>query len=252
MSVPAAASSALVEALELQHAAWEARPLVRELYGDWHRMATGRLSPVAGPTLELGCGFGAFKEHAPATVATDVEPTPWAERVMDAERLDVPSGSVANLVMFDVLHHLPRPGRFFAEAERVLVDGGRIVMVEPYCSAVSYPAYRWLHFEGADMRVDPFADGDLSGPDPLDANNALATLVFWRHREAFTRRHPRLAIVDRERFAPVLYPLSGGLTGRRMAPRAAARPLRALERAIRPLWGLLAFRCLVVLESTEA
>jgi len=34
-----------------------------------------------------------------------------------------------NIAMFDVLHHLKRPRRFFQEAERVLDQRGRVVMI---------------------------------------------------------------------------------------------------------------------------
>lgn len=240
--------SRLVDALARQRAGWDARPLVRELYRGWHRRAVDALSPVSGPTIELGCGVGAFKETHPPALATDVAPTPWAEEVLDAEQLDLSDLSVANLVLIDVLHHLAHPSRFLAEAERVLAPGGRIVMVEPYSSPVAHYFYRRLHFEGAEMRMDPFRETGLSASDPMDANNALATLAFWRHLESFEAEHPGLVVVARERFGVLLYPLSGGLTGRPLTPLWAVRPLRALERALSPLAAALAFRCLVVLE----
>lgn len=245
MSAPAG----LVEALTEQHAAWQARPLVRSLYREWYAAMDRELSPQVGPSLELGCGFGSFHEFRPQTVATDIEPTPWAEEVIDAERIDRPDGSVANLVMTDVLHHLPHPGRFFAEAQRVLQPGGRVVMVEPYCSALSAPAYRFLHFEGADLHADPFSPAAQSGDHPLEANNALATLIFWRHLDRFQSLYPSLRVVRRDRFAPLVYPLSGGFTGRQLIPPGATGPLRALERRLGRLLALTAFRCLVTLES---
>jgi len=251
LTVAARDRADLVAALERQRAAWEQRPLVRELYREWHGMAVGALSTTEGPVIELGCGFGAFKEHHPLVMATDVAPTPWAETVLDAGQLDLSDRSVANLVMTDVFHHLPHPGRFLAEAERVLAPGGRVVMVEPYCSPASYPAYRLLHFEGADLRPDPFSGGALSTAHPLEANNALATLIFWRYLRRFERVHPSLAVRTRERFAFFLYPLSGGLTGRELVPRRAVGALGRAERALAPLAGALAFRCLVVLEKRE-
>ncbi len=55
-------------------------------------------------------------------------------------------------------------------------------------------------------------------------------------------------MVERHRFAALIYPLSGGFTGRRLVPYAARSALRAVERRLQPLAGALAFRCLVVLE----
>jgi SAM-dependent methyltransferase len=238
----------LVERLRAQRAAWEARPAVRSLYQDWHSMIVERLASVPGETVELGAGFGAFPEHHPAAVATDILPTPWTQRTVDAESLPFEDRSVANLVMTDVIHHLPHPPRLFAEAERALRPGGRLIAVEPYCSPISGFAYRHFHCEGADPDVDPFAERPLSGPDPLDANNALVTLIFWRGLERFRALWPELRVAERRRFALLAYPLSGGLEGRRLAPDLVVRGLARIEPLLAPLAPLAAFRCLIVLE----
>ena len=39
--------------------------------------------------------------------------------------------SVDVFFMFDVLHHIGEPRKFFAEADRCLAPAGRIVMIEP-------------------------------------------------------------------------------------------------------------------------
>ncbi|MGH2953096.1 MAG: class I SAM-dependent methyltransferase [Solirubrobacterales bacterium] len=238
----------LVEPLRRQREAWEARPAVRALYADWYAMIVARMAEPPGDSIELGCGIGTFKELCPQVVATDVAPTPWADRVADAERLPVADASVANLVMTDVLHHLPSPALLFDEAERVLRLGGRLVAVEPYCSLLSGFAYRRFHREGADPGVDPFAEAPQSSADPLDANNALPTLIFWRHLQRFRERWPALVPVERRRFAYLAYPLSGGFEGRRLAPDLVVGALRRIEPALAPLAPLAAFRCLVVLE----
>ena len=48
---------------------------------------------------------------------------PWHDREVSAEALPFADGSVGALVLFDVLHHLPSPRRFFDEAARVLRAG---------------------------------------------------------------------------------------------------------------------------------
>src|SRR4051794_38481921 len=108
----------LIDDLRVQDEAWRTRPLVRRLYHDWYRLVVERLSPVEGPTVELGSGISRFTEHHPATIATDVQPTPWVDEVVDAENLPYADGTVANLVLIDVFHHLPSPARFFASAVR--------------------------------------------------------------------------------------------------------------------------------------
>ena len=240
--------SPFAEALAEQRRGWESRPFVRALYHEWFARMEARLADVEGPTIELGAGIGAFKEFRPATVATDALATRWADEVVDAERLPYPDASVANLVMIDVLHHLPHPARSLAEAERVLRPGGRLVALEPYCSPLSGVAYRAFHHESVDMKVDPFRVEAQSGGYPLDANGALPTLIFWRRLDRLRERHPALEVVDRERLALLAYPLSGGLTKRRLLPLRLLRLTRRLEHVLAPLAPLMAFRCLVTLE----
>src|SRR5207245_11234607 len=141
------------------------------------------------------------------------------------------------------------PAGFLDEGVRTLRPGGRIVLVAPYCSAVSTPLYRRFRPERTDLGVDPFA------PDPalgaaMEGNQALPTLAFFRHAAELTRRWPELRLVRRRRFAFVLYPLSGGYSRRPLVPPGLYRPLQVLESVLSPLAPLLAFRCLVVLERT--
>ena len=244
---PGAEAEVPADPLSIQRRAWERRPLVRSLYHEWFERIVRALADAPGPTVELGCGIGAFKEFHRAVVATDVAPSPWAEDVVDAERLPYAPGSVANLVLVDVFHHLPHPLRFLDEATRALAPGGRVVMLEPYCSPISTRAYRRFHHERTDPSVDPFA-GAQSGEDPWDSNQALATLFFWRGLDRYRARYPRLRLVTRERFSLLAYPLSGGFTGRPLAPTRAGERIRRAERFLAAVAPFGAFRCLVVLQ----
>jgi SAM-dependent methyltransferase len=201
--------------------------------------------------VELGSGVGTFKEFRPATVATDILPSPWADEVVDAQDLPYDDASVGNLVMIDVLHHLPSPSRFFAEATRVLRPGGRVVLLEPYCSPVSTPLYKRFHHERTDLSVDPFGDQPLSSGIPFDSNQALATLVFWRQLDRFHEMYPTLHLRRRVRLAILAYPLSGGFTRRPLVPRALDRAVAWLEPHLAFAAPLLAFRCLVSLERSD-
>lgn len=235
-------------ALREQERGWNARPLVRDLYREWFAELGVRLSREAGPSIELGAGIGKLAEVAPSVRPTDVERTPWTDAVVDAEHLPYGDASVANLVLVDVFHHLPRPARFIDEAARTLVPGGRVLVLDPYCSPVSTVAYRLLHHERTDLSAAPFADDPAVAADPLAANQARATLVFFRARPELERRWPQLVLVEARRLALLAYPLSGGLTGRRLVGRKVGGALASLEPRLSRLAPLLAFRCLVVLE----
>ena len=240
--------SSLVDDLRRQEDAWQARPLVRRLYADWYRLVTERLSNAPGPTIELGSGISRFKEHFPEAVATDVEPTPWSDDVIDAEELPYEDGSVANLVLIDVFHHLGSPSRFLDGATRVLATGGRAVLLDPYCSPVSCWAYRRFHHERTDLEAPPFDDDPAAASSPMHANPARTTLVFFRGLAEFERRWPDLLVRERRRLDILLYPLSGGFTRPELLPLRLHRAAAVAERLLTPLAPLIAFRCLIVLE----
>jgi SAM-dependent methyltransferase len=238
----------LEEELLVQRRAWDQRPFVRRLYHGWYAQIRSRLASVPGETLEVGAGIGTLKESIPFVIATDVAPTRWAERVVDAEELPAADGSLANVVAVDTLHHLPRPVRLLEQAERALAPGGRLVLLEPYGSPVSTLAYRHFHREPFDMKADPFSSATHSSDRPLDANGALPTLLFFRRTAELASRFPDLDLVERRRLACVAYPLSGGFLGRRLLPPLLESPAMLVDRFVQPLAPLLAFRCLIVLQ----
>jgi SAM-dependent methyltransferase len=241
-------SSTLGDDLAKHEIAWRSKPLLRRIYRDWYELIAARLARIPGPTIELGAGIARFKEVVPSAVVTDVEPTPWADRVMNADHLEYADACVANLVLIDVFHHLARPARFLDEADRVLRDRGRIILLEPYCSALSTFVYTRFHHEDIDLDAAPFADDPSLDGSPMTANGARPTLAFFRHDHELRQRWTRLRLIERRRLAFFVYPLSGGFSRRSLLPVAAYRPLAHVERWLDPLGRLLAFRCLVVIE----
>ena len=240
----------LEQSLEQQEQAWKERRLLRVIYVEWYRWLADRLSQVPGESIELGSGIGKLRAvTGDKVVLTDVELTPWVDAKVDALHLPYQDGSLANIVMLDVFHHLADPARFLDEATRTLASGGRLLMVEPYCSPVSTFFYQHFHHERTDLSAEVF-DVDLqSATGPMESNQALPTLAFYRHREETLRRWRQLALVEERRFAFFVYPLSGGFSRRPIVPASLYRPLSALEWCLQPLAPVLAFRCLVVLES---
>jgi SAM-dependent methyltransferase len=236
----------LAETLREHERAWNARPLLRKIYRDWFALLASRLARVPGETLELGSGIGQLRAFVPGLVTSDVEATPWADRVVDAERLPYGDGELANIVMLDVYHHLPKPAAFLDEARRTLATGGRVVMLEPHVSPLSRVAYRF-HHERLELDGDGFAEQKSS--DPLDANLAQTTLAFFEQRDEYAARWPQLPVVESELLSFLVYPLSGGFTKRPLLPAAAYGPLSAIERALTPALGrVAAVRSLFVLE----
>lgn len=162
-----------------------------------------------GKVLEIGSGGGFLKEIYPNIITSDVIPYPNIDIKMDATKLEFPDNSLSCICMFNVLHHIPNSPNFFREANRCLMPGGRIFMVEPYAGLISSIIFRYLHHEGFDRNVKNW-EFESKGP-VSDANNALPSIIFERDIEKFRQTFPQLAVLRFEPNMPFRYWLTGGL-----------------------------------------
>src|SRR5262245_12337141 len=121
------------DVLEARRLKWSKRPLTREVYRRYFEAIRSEFA-AGGRIVEIGGGAGNSREHVPEAWVSDFVWTPFVDFVADAVAMPVSNGSVDNLFMVDVLHHLPRPAAFFREGARVLRRGGRLVVLEPYIS----------------------------------------------------------------------------------------------------------------------
>ena len=232
-------------------AIWQDKPVLRAVYEDYYARMAGACRP--GRTLEVGGGAGNMKAFLPDVVSTDILTVSWLDAAADAEALPFGPESFSNIVMLDVLHHIPSPCRFFAEASRVLRPGGRIVMIEPAMSPVGRFFFTHLHPEPVDLTKDPFAATTLPGTrrvNPYEGNQAIPHLLFKRHRKRFEAEFPRLRMVACEEVSLFAYPLSGGFRSWSLIPAGLVAPLLRLEAALSSVLApLMAFRLFVVLEN---
>ena len=223
------------------------KPSLRQLYRDWYRDIAAWMVP--GRTVEVGGGTGNLKEYASGVCCTDVVSLPWLDAVADAQRLPFQTSSLANLVLFDALHHIENVSLFFDEALRTLRGGGRIIIMDPYISWASWPVYRYLHPEPVDLAQDPLL---LTAPQahrqPFDSNQAIATILFEKELARFEARYPALAVRQVKRLSFFAYPLSGGFERPSMLPTCFVASTLKLEKKLGWLAPLIAFRLFVVLE----
>jgi SAM-dependent methyltransferase len=228
---------------------WQRKPVLRAIYADLYRRMAAQCVP--GQTLEIGGGSGNFKEYAADVVSSDIAFAPWLDLVADAQRIPFADGSLANIVMFDVLHHIEFPRAFFAEAARVLSPGGRIVMVEPAITVASWPFYRFVHPEPVRMGDDPLREGRPERRrDPFAANQAFPTLVATRHRRRLAALFPRLELIRVDWLSLFAYPLSGGFRPWSAIPAGLVADVLRVESVLAPWLGrLMGFRMLMVVEA---
>jgi SAM-dependent methyltransferase len=146
-----------------------------------------------------------------------------------------------NIVMLDVLHHIPDVRCFFAEAARVLRPGGRVIMIEPEVTPISRLIYTLFHPELIDLNVDPLKYGPAPGTYRdvnYPGNQAIPHLLFRRHRGRFESEFADLRIIHTENLSLFTYPLTGGFRPWSLIPAFSLRPLlerREIEPAHRRL-----------------
>lgn len=238
------------EILRQHQVVWEQKPILRLLYTEWYREIVSWLQP--GRTLEVGGGTGNLKEFFPGVLCTDVVRLPWLDAVTDAQFLPFATNSLTNIVLFDTLHHIENVRLFFDEALRVLRPHGRLVVMDPYISVLSWPVYHFLHSEPVDLGQNPLVlRPPMPNRQPFDANQAIATLVFERLFDQFSSLYPPYKKLCHRRLAFFAYPLSGGFDHPSLLPPWLVRPVLALEKALQFLNRVCAYRVLVVLEKSE-
>lgn len=232
---------------------WDNKKILRIIYGEWYNKIISDLSKSSGKTLELGSGSGNFKEFMPDCISSDIDNCDWLDMTFDAHKMPFENESLANIVMIDVLHHLYNPVKFLNEANRVLNKGGRVIMLEPFPTMFSIIIYKIFHPEPFIFKADYFSmkDSDNSvNKDPWDSNQAIPYLIFFKHLKKFESDFRyKFKILKKEKLSFILYPLSGGFENKQLIPDFMIPFFSLLEKLLKPLRSILAFRCYIIIEK---
>ena len=242
--------------LEKHRRVWREKPVLERVYAPWFEALLSAAAPGTR-VLEVGAGPGflaAFaRERRPdlRIFASDLCAVPWNDLAADAGRLPLADRAVQAVVGLDVLHHLARPVVFFQEAARVLGEGGRLALVEPWITPFSWFVYRLIHHERCRLSVDPWDPFPGAGKDAFEGDAAVPWRIVrdtnaeeWR---ALGFAPPRWRLVN-----AFGYLLSLGFRSRSLLPLEAAEAVVALDRWAAPLAPLGALRAALTWDRVRA
>jgi SAM-dependent methyltransferase len=237
--------------IEKNYEYWNQKPILRILYGDFYRRIAAHLSNLPDAKIvELGSGLGNIREFIPNCIRTDLFPNPWIDQIENAYRLSFPDGSVSDLILTDVFHHLKYPGTALKEFSRVLRKNGRVIMLEPCMSALGLLVYGVLHDEPIAVRKEIEWDApERWSPEQIDyyAAQGNASRVFLGKK--FRQRLKDWRPIKTQRLSAIAYAASGGFSKPQLYPTSALPLIRKLEKVLDLFPLLFATRLLVILEK---
>jgi SAM-dependent methyltransferase len=231
---------------------WEEKPILRRVYNEEFFARLLAFRKPGGVSVEVGAGPGFFKRAARDVISTDLIRCPWLDAIADAQKLPFRDASVSNVFGLDMLHHLAAPMTFLSDIARVLMPGGRLILIEPWITPFSYLIFRFLHQERCDLSEMPWAAdaaGGNAGKMAFDGNQAIPYLLFGpKHRADTLESLPALKLVALEPFCLFAYLLSGGFKPMNLLPEFLYGAVSTFERVTLPMWRrLAALRVAIVL-----
>lgn len=184
--------------------------------------------------IEIGAGVSFIKERNSDVITTDLKNAPHLDLVVDALNMPFEKNSISAVFALNCFHHLTDPTKFFNELERVLVQGGGCVLIEPYHGPLARVFYKNLFdsetFDRSTIDWTNYNQGVMTG-----ANQALSYIVFKRDIKKFNALFPKLEIVKTSVFNNyVRYLLSGGLNFKKIVPTRLEFIIKFIEILLYP------------------
>ena len=214
------------------------------LYKEWYELISQQLSNSEGIDLELGCGASFIDQVIKTIKKSDVFLNTNTDLKLDAMEVGFRfENKISNLILVNVFHHINNPEFFLRSAEKSLVSGGRIIMVEPSNNIWSRLIYKLVGHEKFDTKQKTW---EFESNDPLlDSNQALSWIIFKRDYDKFKKLFPNFSLLKKKSIMPLSYLLSGGHTHNTKVGKAFIKIIRKLERIFfDKQFGIFDFICI--------
>ena len=199
------------------------------LYKEWYELISHQLSEIDGLNLELGCGASFIDDIIKSVKKSDVFLNANTDLKIDAMEVGLEfENKISNLILVNVFHHISNPELFLRSAEKSLLKGGRIIMVEPSNNIWSRLVYKLVGHEKFDTEQ---INWEFQSNDPLlDSNQALSWIIFNRDFKRFKKLFPKFSVLKKKSMMPLSYLLSGGHTHNTKVGKIFIKMIRKIER----------------------
>lgn len=223
------------------------KPYLKRLYLDWYKVFIDRSRAIKnGKYLEIGSGGGFLKDVFPEVITSDILDLPNVDQVFSAESLPFKDQELASIMMLNVFHHIPKPYLFLKEAQRTLIPGGKIIMIEPANSALGRFIYKRFHHEP----FDETGGREIQAGNPLsNSNQALPYIYFERDTDLFKKEYPHLNIKSIQYHSPFSYVISGGVSRSALLPYFMYSFVKGTEWILSPFSKQIGLFCTVEIEK---
>ncbi|RED48504.1 methyltransferase domain-containing protein [Aestuariispira insulae] len=175
---------------------------------------------------------------------------PWpADRLNETIR-EFGKNSLDGILAIDLLGRLPEPATLFEQAQSSLKPGGRLVMIEPGVSLLSWPFYYFFGDRRVDFSHSPLDNHAARHGQHGNLATASHLFNFLEHRIELMERFPTLHCIHQEWMSILTGPLARGIGNASLLPEPALHPLLALENKLMPFIGRWsASKLFIVLEK---
>jgi SAM-dependent methyltransferase len=223
------------------------KPFLKRWYLDCYELFAKKTRAIkGGKYLELGSGGGFFKDVFPEVITSDIMDIPGMDMVFNAEEMPFKNEELASIMMVNVFHHIPNPHLFLKETERVLIKGGKVLMVEPANSWLGSFIYKRFHHEPFDEE----GPREIKAGNPLsNSNQALPYIYFERDKALFEKNYPGLIIKTIKYHTPFIYLISGGVSRSAMLPAFMYNFMKGIEWLLQPFSKIIGLFCTIELEK---
>tara|TARA_B100000579_G_scaffold395201_1_gene373066 strand:- start:49 stop:855 length:807 start_codon:yes stop_codon:yes gene_type:complete len=135
---------------------------------------------------------------------------------IDAQNTGFEADSLDFVIASNMIHHIPYPIKFFREMNRILKNGGRLIIFESYCSIFFQLATMIMKHEGFDFTLNVWDEKEPKSDErnAWHGNIAVPHLIF-DDRSKFYKEIGNLFEIEYEKLTECLIFInSGGVTSK--------------------------------------